>query len=337
VLDAGLYTSADAAGPSADGDAGPLDAGVGLSSDAAVTVDSGTRDDGGVIVVGVGYATRRVWTTDGLHWNEAPVFTDKPPEWTNEPALPVDGDNAWLVRHTCFGAGRFLAVGVGLLLESTDGRSWRRPSGSSGKSACAFGNERFTSGFETSVDGLEWNDAVMPPLELRSLVFSDGRFVTAGDQNPGGIFVSSDGSRFTRLAPASSSGIYNQVIAGGGQIVAWRSNVEDGALFESNGTTSTERARLTALGVRGEIVAGLFANGQFWLFGWDDVFTRAPGATAWTRRARTGPAQPGRQVVHAFGRFVSTHSWSPDGLEWRPSTRPVADGPGIEALAVGAW
>ncbi|MFH5802683.1 hypothetical protein [Alienimonas sp. DA493] len=120
------------------------------------------------------------------------------------------------LKGLAFGAGRFVAVGPGVIAASEDGWNWttrQRPEADK-FSWIVWTGEQFLIGGGTqsysSADGLAW---APHPLKPRGkLVWSDGaRFISTGW--PGKMFYSEDGTKWEQAPELTPNGI-NKVLRG---------------------------------------------------------------------------------------------------------------------------
>ncbi|HWE93022.1 MAG TPA: hypothetical protein VG269_03545 [Tepidisphaeraceae bacterium] len=138
----------------------------------------------GGIYVAVGYGGRRIRSLDGFHW-------DNDTQWSDKAA-----DNDDVLFNIAYGKGRFVAVGgsgVGHVLTTVDGKSWRETAKPRGRVATvAFGDGRFVAGhdgeFLVSPDGESWETGgkldFRGGIHFRKSAFGNGVFVIVGDCDP---------------------------------------------------------------------------------------------------------------------------------------------------------
>lgn len=196
-------------------------------------------------------------STDGVTFNR-----------TDFPAYPAPSDVA-------FGQGLFASVGYyGHILTSPDGTAWTfRKLGSSYK-AITYGKNRFVAvgtGLPiVSTNGLTWTPAsTQPPSGLIDIAYGNGLFVAVGSN--GAICTSPDGSIWTSRVSnttntlsgiAYGNGYFVAVGSGGGNV---RRSV-DGITWTGSGSTSGANT--------GSIT---FGNGQFVIAGNTSILTTTDG------------------------------------------------------------
>jgi len=185
----------DAAAPPGPAEAGAAEAGTSKPDAATDANNPPPTSKGTPVFVAVGYAGRRVRSTDlGL-------------TWTDDVSLGGGGDDQFLLRAVTFGKGLFVATGW-KILTSPDGRSgtWteRTISGQQWLGGVQFGNNAFVAtggyGFSAnSPDGISWSSAgSLNTQASRSLAFGAGKFVTATDA--GNWWSSTDGESWTVMS-----------------------------------------------------------------------------------------------------------------------------------------
>lgn len=139
-----------------------------------------------------------VWTsTNGLEWVQRSTQT---------------GPDGRYLGAIAFGAGRFVAVGLGgLVAVSTDGITWSIPATGilDPLAAVTYGAGKFValgSGgrIYASTDGTTWNLAAVLPQSVAYLTFGGDKFVAAGGT---ALFVSSDGANWTERFTATTYSI----------------------------------------------------------------------------------------------------------------------------------
>jgi hypothetical protein len=291
---------------------------------------TGTTGDGGVTdlrphapFVAVGYSALRAFSSDGKSWTKAPAPTTLPAGWSGP---PVDGDNQWLFRGGCYGAGRFLAVGgtagnLGLLMSSNDGSTWTLVGGAQSNDACAYGLGHFVTNVRYSTDGTTWADAASP-FAARQMVFGHGLFVSVADNGGGDVAYSSDGMNWKSL-PITSPG-YTAVAYGNGRFLALNLNNSNSPVFEWDGASAqsfTETARATVLGGNVTATALAYGQGTFVVATSNTLYRRKDGATSWTQSTYKGTSNLAALVI-TDDIWVSDSAWSTDGVNFTPATNP---------------
>jgi hypothetical protein len=269
---------------------------------------------------------------DGKTWVKAADPVTLPNGWAGP---PVTGDNQWLFRGGCQGAGRFLAVGgtandQGLMMISSNGRDWTLVGGAQTNGDCAFGNGRWMTNVRSSADGTTWQP-IANPVEARQVLFGGGLFVAVTDQYGGTFSYSSDGQTWMKLPIAYASGSdsnrlgYNAVFHGDGRFVALNTSQADSPILEWDGASPqsfTETPRAQLLGSNIAVSAVAYGRGQAVIVTFGFLFRRAAGSTTWQKTAYTGTNEIYSLVV-TNDLFVAPDAWSTDGITWTKSTNPL--------------
>ncbi len=185
--------------------------------------DDGDTWKAGAAVEADGFPSWAMWFRHGAYGNGTFVFMGEAGKkkelyWC---LVTKDGAAARLrtdlphLKGAAFGAGRFVAVGPGVVATSRDGWEWTsqpRPEDDQLKWIVWTGETFLMGGGKqayTSKDGLEWTPSPIKPRG--NLVWSDGeRFISTGW--PGKMFYSADGVKWTQ-APATTPNGINKVIA----------------------------------------------------------------------------------------------------------------------------
>jgi hypothetical protein len=290
-------------------DAAHLDGAVFDASPDGGSVDA--SQSGPAMYVAVGYAGRRVISSDGTVWAHD----------VHDPQ-PVMGDNDQLLRGIAYGNGVFVAVGggslVGRINYSGDGISWSDASDMGGW----IGGVAYHNGLWVAVggnarhllshDGRSW---VADPARnynhhYRAIAYGNGVYVAVGD---GGMrALTSDGSTFTNAisagdgleAIAFGNGVFVAVGANGRRIIsidgiAWTHDTGGGStltgLAFANGmfvATGGGRSLTSGDGITWSehtmipsIDALTFGAGLFVGVGWVDRRLTSMDGIAWTQRA----------------------------------------------------
>jgi hypothetical protein len=313
------------AGGTSSAAGGSLDAG----GSTTIATDAGTFDDlkPTAPFVAVGYAALRAYSPDGKSWMTAAAPAALPSGWTGP---PVSGDNQWLFRSGCYGAGRFIAVGgtsgdLGLLMWSSNGTSWTL-AGQQSNDDCAYGLGRFLTSVRTSTDGVTWSK-IATPISTRQIVFGNGTFVSVADNGGGDVAYSRDGMTWTTL-PITYVGTdsnrlgYNAVAYGKGRYIAINLGINASPIFEWDGssrTSFTETPRASLLGGNVAVTALAYGRGAFVLATANALFRRADGSTTWQSTPLSGTPSISALVI-TDSLYVTPAAWSPDGRSFTPAT-----------------
>ena len=329
---AGGGTSTGTGGFSGDGGAGDgaSDAGP---ADGPPNTDAGSEGSGkiGPPFVGVGGALLRAYTTDGKQWTSSGDPMSLPSAFTN----PVTGDNKWLLRGVCYGAGRFVAVGgtggeQGLVLTATDGMNWSVVGGIQTNDACAYGNGVFVTNSRWSPDGVNWTRATQVAPACRQIVFGNGVFVSFGDQGTGAVSYTRDGKTWTALDTTyvgtnSDRRGYTMAAFGNSHFLAMSSR-SDAPIFEWDGASETSFTE-TPLPpeLQGEArYAIAFGRGAFYIAGFNAIYRRDEATKAWTKIEGQG-ARDITTLTVTDDIFLDWRWWSTDGVHWTAATMPPPD------------
>ena len=278
--------------------------------------------------VAFGDATLRAYSPDGKTWTVAPSPSPLPAGWTG---TPQSGDNQWLLRGGCYGAGLFVAVGgtggdQGLLLTSTDGQTWSVNPMVQANDDCAYGNGVFVTATRYSSDGMTWNRATNYAPSCRRIAFGNGVFVAVGDQGPGAVSYTQDGKSWTTLATSftgsdmSRKG-YTSIAFGNGHFLAINSSIGDAPIFEWDGASAssfTETAMPSLLQGAARY-AVVFGRGAFYIASDDSLFKRDETTKTWTKLQGSG-AQQLLSLVVTTDVISNPQWWTTDGAQWQPAT-----------------
>ncbi|HVX93424.1 MAG TPA: sialidase family protein [Polyangia bacterium] len=335
---AGSSGSAGAAGSSAgtSGTAGSASPGTdGAAGTGSTQTDGGepeTPPGTGARFVIVGAGGRRLSSDDGKTWTEAPII--KNPPWANGATVtPTTGDDAFLMRGVCWGNGLFVAVGGngkdGLVLTSTDGRTWSMNPKSMPNDGCAYGNGLFATERRFSTDGVNWQPVVKGPKSNRVIKFYQGKFVAVGTI-PGNVSYSTDGKTWTELpitykgASDSDQRGYRELAVGNGHFYAMSGccSRNDYHFFEWDGAsdnsfTETPLSQITGADHADGVIYG---NGRVILEGVGFYYERLDGSKTWTKHTFTptkdiyGKANYRPLDIAAYwnGLFTSAAGWTTD-------------------------
>jgi hypothetical protein len=276
------------------------------------TVDANTEK--GPLFVAVGYALRRLTSSDGIHWQ-------------HEQAVPEHADDkAFLLRGVTYGKRRIVAVGGSrisrILVSESFGREWQDVSIEQNfVSDVAFGNDQFVAvGYQRSLrssDGYKWLAPVrLGEVSWRRIEFGNGRFVAIGASGPsnagiGWCGATEDGVQWTQTK-VSDEHVPHAIAFGNGRFViagnhGLRQSSRDGQTWEHR-----------TLGAADETLLDLIWTGsEFIATGNRGAYASADGET-WQRRELRSPSRlvfgAGRYVGCSAGRF----SHSTDGIRWTP-------------------
>jgi hypothetical protein len=324
----GSGTSGSGAGSSgggAGGNVSPTDAGTPGDGSSA----SGDPTSWGPPFVGFGYRSARIYSMDGKTWTQAPDPAVLPPTWTGP---PVDGDNQWLLRGGCFGQGKYIGVGgtggdQGLMLSSTNGQAWSLVGGAQTNDDCAFGKGLWVTQLRWSTDGTTWTKLNVQANSVRRMVYGDGLFVAAGDDN---VAYTRDGKSWTKLpityvGTAAARKGYNRVAYGNHRFIAINTNFGGGPVFTWNGAsdssfTETQRPELAGAGY----IDLAYGRHAFYIGSMNALYRLADGATAWEKI--DAPTAAGvYNLVVTDDLFVTDQRWSTDGVTWTKSTNAPKD------------
>jgi hypothetical protein len=237
---------------------------------------------------------------------------------------PVSGDNQWLLRGACYGAGKFIVVGgtggdKGLMLSSSNGKDWTLVGGEMANDDCAYGNNLWVTQNRYSSNGTTWTK--IAGTSSREIVFGNGRFVSAGDHEGGNISYTKDGKTWTDLAIAfvgtgTNRKGYNRIAYGNGHFIAVNNFLQTSPIFEWDGASDTsfsETSRTTALGENVSIDEVAYGRGAFYIASPGFLFRRADGAMRWEKAAFRGAGSLHNLLV-TDDLFLTEQVWSADGV-----------------------
>ncbi len=326
----GVAPTGTGGGPGIGGGSGcgaPTGAGGGTTvTDGGATGDLKPRAP----FVAVGNAALRAYSADGKTWTTAPAPAPLPAGFSGAPAT---GDNQWLFRGGCYGAGKFVAVGGtvndnGLLVSSPNGMAWTVV-GKQSNDDCGYGLGRFLTSVRTSTDGVTWT-TIATPIAARQIVFGHGLFVSVGDNGGGDVDYSSDGTSWKTL-PITYKGSggntlgYTAVAYGNGRFVAINLTRADSPIFEWDGATTTsftETPRASLLGSNLSVSAIAYGRGAFVIVAKGSLYRRMDGTTSWKATPYTGTYDTLASLVITDDLYLNTNAWSADGLTFTSSTNP---------------
>jgi hypothetical protein len=322
---AGISGAAGSASPGTDGAAG---------SGAAHT-DGGepeTPPGTGARFVVVGAGGRRISSDDGKTWTEATII--KNPPWANGgTVMPTTGDDAFLMRGVCWGNGLFVAVGGngkdGLVLTSTDGKTWSMNPKSMPNDGCAYGNGLFVTERRFSTDGVNWQPVIKGPKSNRVIKFYQGKFVAVGTI-PGNVSYSTDGKTWTEL-PITYKGTsdsdqrgYRELAVGNGHFYAMSGccSRTDYHFFEWDGASDTSFTETLLSDITGKDHADgiIYGNGRVILEGVGFYYERLDGSKTWTKHTFSPTKdifgannyRPLDIAAYWNGLFASAAGWTTD-------------------------
>src|ERR1017187_4220725 len=149
------------------------------------------------------------------------VFASPVDHWQQRSPLPTGYD----FLDMTFGNGKFVGVGYGPIMTSTNGVDWINQNYGGYEYDVTYGNGVFVAchlnkTLITSSDGIHWT-SISIPFPLEGIGFCNGLFVGGGydmTSSTGGILTSPDGTNWTRTA--SISGNVTQTVYGNGRYVA---------------------------------------------------------------------------------------------------------------------
>lgn len=262
--------------------------------------------------VAVGYALRRMTSSDGLTWHEQ--------------AAPEHGqDKSYLLRGVAYGRGKIVAVGGSktsrILVSENHGSDWRDVSVEENfLGDVAYGNDRFVAvgyrGAIHSADGVTWSKPVaVGGVSWRRIEFAAGKFVAIGTPGragaaPGWRATSVDGAAWD-VQSIADDGVPNALAYGGGRFVV----VGDDGLCETS--EDGETWRRSPLAGAGSLTDLVWTGGEFLATDGRAAFRSADGAE-WTKSDARLPSRTcfggGRFVGCSAGRF----SRSIDATSWKP-------------------
>jgi hypothetical protein len=219
------------------------------------------------------------------------------------------------LNGVAFGDDRFVAVGNGIIVTSTDGESWDQcgPLTTNKLNSVCFGGARWVAVGKygtifSSTDGIQWTALASPvTTELKRVAYGRGTFVAVGLQ--GTIITSQNGTDWS-INSSVATGAFFDIAYGNGIFVA----ASDGAPAISN---DGQKWSLASGNIYGYTVA--FGNGIFLLEAASTAFTSIDGG-AWNSLSANAVSAT---IRFCNGRFVGigdirspTILASTDGLDW---------------------
>ncbi|HEX8309685.1 MAG TPA: hypothetical protein VF614_00110 [Chthoniobacteraceae bacterium] len=310
-----------------------------LSLVASFTLQMPTIAADGGLFVAVGYAGRRISSTDGATWQHDQRWSD----------TAADDDN--VLFNIAHGLGRFVAVGggaaIGHIVTTKDGKTWEELPQVKGRVATiAFGNGRFIAGHGNellySTDGTTFQAGAKLGIEgsvhARRSAFGGGeagpRVVIIGEVDQwttktrvGWRATTEDGTRMTSVDVETP--MASDVAFGSGHfvIVGPKGLIEsshDGHTWKRHAAPETEVfSRVAWTGSRFLVTGGSTTWSSPDALHWSAEKKSIPGGIAWAREGFLGLSLSWGGNIHV----------SKDLLEWKKSTIPP--GPSLEAIAYG--
>lgn len=185
-------------------------------------------------------------------------------------------------RSLAFGNGRWVAVGNGIIAESTDGKSWTLTPVSASNyyflGNVSFGNNTFVAvselGIQTSTDGISWSQATVNattssggsplPQQITAAAYGNGKWVAVDN-----LYLTNDGF-----------GIWTSTDNG----ATWNVTMLNGSYKQPTSIT--------------------YGNGTFVIAGYAGLLLTSPDGANWTDRSfTTGQSMMG--ITYANGEFVA--------------------------------
>ncbi|HEY1992548.1 MAG TPA: hypothetical protein VGH71_08805, partial [Gammaproteobacteria bacterium] len=239
-----------------------------------------------------------------------------------------------LLSDVAFGAGVYVAGGVGGVYTSPDGVTWTSVSLAAGSdfpimSRISFVNGEFVAaGIDstavdnaavfTSNDGVHWSTQLLGPsgasiYSMSTVAFNAGRYIVGGYQ---GIYTSSDAATWTKKFTGPQTNLAGCVLTGGGKIVVPGAH---GALTSSDGSSwpDSPSSATTLFGSLDGKGCGAFGAGVFVAVTGSHTSWSSAGVT-WTA-ASSGPALRFAGVAWTGSKFVAIGTTTAS-----PSTTAVA-------------
>ena len=325
-------------GPGGGGPGGGPGGNVSLP-DAGMRADAGDGDGSGAPsadpvnwgppFVAFGYRSARAYSMDGKAWTQAPDPAVLPAGWTGP---PIDGDNQWLLRGGCWGQGKFLAVGgtggdLGLMLSSTDGQAWSLVGGSQTNDDCAYGAGLWVTQIRWSSDGTNWTKLKVAGNSTRRMVYGDGLFVAAGDDN---LSYTRDGQAWTELpitfvGTAAARKGYNRVAFGNHRFVALNTDVSGTPVLVWDGASDASFSETHPAELAGAPFIDLtYGRHAFYIGSTNAMYRLADGASQW-QKISAPTAMSLYNLVVTDDLFFDDQRWSIDGAQWTKATNAPTD------------
>lgn len=203
---------------------------------------------------------RPTYTSDGVIWS-SPDGVTWAQRWTGETE----------VHGICYGNGKWVAVGVGPIITSTNLTTWTErgyPPGALSKVIfaqglfVAIGGGYVEPQIMTSPDGVTWTSRVTNARgPLLSIAYANGRFVAVGSHtsgNAGEIITSTDGITWTRSPQEFTKALFSvtygnsMFLAGGayGLLLRSETGIDWTVLDPGNGTYQKSWSGLHFTGTR---------------------------------------------------------------------------------------
>ncbi len=232
-----------------------------------------------------------------------------------------------------YGNGRFVAVGSGGSMRSSDGINWTYNAAPSGTmSGITFAKGLFvavgSSSIFTSPDGITWTArSVSRNIDLTSITFGNGMFVALGGLSSESVMTSPDGINWTFRTAFASYNDWNSVTYGNGLFVAVHDYGSiNNVMTSPNGITWTNRNGASTNTWK----SVTYGNGLFVAVsnsGTGNRVMTSPDGITWT--SRTSAADNNWfGVTYGNGLFVAVSQsgtgnrvmTSPDGITWTSRT-----------------
>jgi hypothetical protein len=284
------------------------------ASTGAAAVAAETETDGPLFVA-VGYALRRMVSSDGRQWQLEQAFPEKGEE------------KDFLLRGVAYGGGKIVAVGGSktsrILISDSRGRAWQDVSVMHNwLGDVAYGNERFVAvGYRRalhSADGVSWlGPTPLPAASWRRIAFGNGTFVAVGaagttDKPPGFYAASTDGVAWN-VTPSAGDVVPRSIVFGHDRFVA----VGSRGLRETSGDGVTWENR--TLGEADETLLHVLWTGrEFIAWGLRTVYT-SPDGVQWSAGTQRMPSQAAFGAGVFAGCSAGRFSYSADGKAWTPT------------------
>ena len=223
-----------------------------------------------------------------------------------------------------YGNGKFVAVGYGPIMTSTNGVDWVNQNTGGYEYDVTFGNGVFVAchlnkTVIASSDGAHWT-SISLPLSIEGIGFCNGVFVGGGydwSTSTGAILSSPDGTNWTRRA--SIPGNVTGVCYGGGRYLA---SGYSGNIYVSTNLTDWSTSNTGGANALNGICYG---NGLYVAVGEDGGAYVSSDAVNWVHRASSSWLN---RVIFADGKFMAVGKQaksieSTDGTNWTTLTLPA--------------
>ena len=295
----------------------------------ACDLATGTCFEGSSIAVAVGYGFRRVWSGDGLEWQD---FQEDD---------PMGGDDDALLRGIGYGDGTFVAVGgaaVGVTITSRNGADWENQTTQpSFLSDVVWLNDTFVAAggnglrLRSTDGGVTWGDQTGYYAGHFRGIATDGALVVAVGHTYGGggdigmWSTTTDGDAWT--AEETGGSPFGAIAWGAGTFVAVGAGGRASA--SADGTTWDDQTLGAA-----NFNAVMF-DGEAFLVAGDGALWSSPDGATWTE---VDPADPRPVIAHFMGGYFAlgwpaTIDRSDDLVAYETVFEP--GGSGLTDIAVG--